>query len=190
MCEKFPEGSDGRKDAKHLLQLKARDNARTPMQWNSTSHGGFCPLEIQPWMRVNDDYAAVNADIQMTSPRATEKSMFVSPYRFWQRSLDIRKRHVNLLVYGDFEIVGGCHPTVLAFRRWCDEAQEESITILNFSGDEADFELPAGREVGLWAMGSYDVMSTEKPKTGHIRLMPWEGMLGFYKLNRAFLRKD
>lgn len=130
-------------------------------------------------MRVNDDYPIVNAAIQVSAGRANARSMLVPPFRFWQRGLEMRKQHVGLFVYGDFQIVKGTHPTVFAFRRACDP--EESITILNFSGKKAEFSFPAGHEVDFWALGSYDAASLEKPKKGVIQLLPWEGLLGMMK---------
>lgn len=179
VCEKFAPGSAEAEQAKHLLRLKARDNARTPVQWDSTSNGGFCPAGVKPWMRVNDDYPVVNAAIQVSAGRANSRSMLVPPYRFWQRALEIRKEHLDLFVYGHFEVIKDTSPSVFAFKRESD--LEGSITILNFSGQEAEFTLPAGYEIHSWAMGSYDASSIEKPRKGLIRLLPWEGLLGCYK---------
>ncbi|KAI3320530.1 hypothetical protein HD806DRAFT_547364 [Xylariaceae sp. AK1471] len=132
------------------------------MQWNSTSNGGFCPAEVKPWMRVNDDYTVVNAAIQVSAGRADGRSMLVPPYRFWQQSIELRKRHVDLK---------------------CN--LEESITILNFSRKEADFTLPVGLKVQFWALGSYDASSTEKPRMGTMHLLPWEGLLGICARGRT-----
>ncbi|KAF5237572.1 hypothetical protein FANTH_10763 [Fusarium anthophilum] len=176
VCAQFPEGSPEREEAKNLLRLKARDNARTPMQWDSTSNGGFCPVGVKPWMRVNDDYRFINAALQTSAARANDRTMLVSPYRFWQRSIQIRKKFKDLLVYGDLEIVDGTHPNVFAFKRISND--RHTITILNFSKDEVSFTFPEGEGVRGWALGSYDVLSLEKPRSGEIQLLPWEGLLG------------
>ncbi|KAG2134200.1 glycoside hydrolase family 13 protein [Suillus bovinus] len=42
---------------------KARDHARTPIQWNAGAHGGF--TTGTPYMRVNDDYPEWNAEQQI-----------------------------------------------------------------------------------------------------------------------------
>lgn len=161
--------------AKHLLRLKARDNARTPIQWDSTSNGGFCPAGVKPWMRVNDDYIIVNAALQVSAGRDNDFSMLISPYRFWKRSLELRKQYVDLSIYGTFEILKDTHSNVFAFKR--KYILEESITILNFSKERAEFTLPVGYNVKVWIRGSYDA-SSRKPKVGNISLQPWEGMLG------------
>ena len=39
-----------------------RDNARTPMQWDDSAHGGF--TEGTPWIRENGNYKSINAKEQ------------------------------------------------------------------------------------------------------------------------------
>lgn len=48
-------GNDPKKLAEQrtILDKKARDHARTPMQWNGGTNAGFCESGVQPWMRVN-----------------------------------------------------------------------------------------------------------------------------------------
>jgi glycosidase len=179
VCAQFPEGSAEMKEAKHLLRLKARDNARTPMQWDYTANGGFCPKGVKPWMRVNDDYPDVNAALQTSAGHANDRSMLVSPYRFWQRSIEARKKCADLLIYGELDIIDNTHPKVFAYKRTTDS--KSSITVLNFSQDEVDFTFPEGESVQRWILGSYDSLSMEKPKEGLIRLQPWEGLLGLMR---------
>ena len=38
----------------HILQERSRDNARTPMQWNSKQNAGF--TDGTPWLSVIDNY--------------------------------------------------------------------------------------------------------------------------------------
>ncbi|KAM7212541.1 alpha amylase [Rhypophila decipiens] len=87
-CATWPPGSPELDRARDLLRRKARDNARTPLQWDSTSNGGFCPAGVQPWMRVNDDYPTVNAAAQVATARANDRTTLVPPYRFWQGGRD------------------------------------------------------------------------------------------------------
>ncbi|RGP79410.1 hypothetical protein FLONG3_2465 [Fusarium longipes] len=176
VCAQYKEGSREMKEAKHYLRLKARDNARTPMQWNSKANGGFCPAGVKPWMRVNDDYPIVNAELQTSAGRANKRSMLVSPYRFWQQVIALRKKHIDLFVYGDFVIEKDTEKNVFAFRRVSETCH--SITILNFSKEETTFTFDEGMGVREWALGSYDSLSLEKPRSGVITLLPWEGLIG------------
>jgi oligo-1,6-glucosidase len=176
VCAQHKEGSPEMKEAKHYLRLKARDNARTPMQWDSTANGGFCPSGVKPWMRVNDDYPIVNAEMQTSAGRANKRSMLVSPYRFWQQVIALRKKHTDLFVYGDFIIEDNTQPNVFAFRRVSESCH--SITILNFSKYETTFTFEGDQGVREWALGSYDSLSVEKPRSGVVTLLPWEGLIG------------
>ncbi|KAI3395278.1 hypothetical protein diail_1476 [Diaporthe ilicicola] len=179
VSSKYPEGSPERKKAMDLLRRKARDNSRTPFQWDSTSNGGFCPAGVKPWMCVNDDYPIVNAAAQVAAGRANERSAIVPPYRFYQRALEIRKQHAGLFIYGAFKLIENTHPTVFAFKKSC--GSDVSITVLNFSDKGAEFSIPADCEVQSWVLGSLDSISTDKPKEGTVQLLPWEGMVGLCK---------
>ncbi|MGH3348101.1 MAG: alpha-amylase family glycosyl hydrolase, partial [Nocardioides sp.] len=48
------------------IRYKGRDNARTPMQWDSTAHGGF--TTGSPWLEVSPDHVTVNAAAQVDDP--------------------------------------------------------------------------------------------------------------------------
>jgi oligo-1,6-glucosidase len=172
----YPEGSKERQEARGLLRHKARDNGRTPVQWDDTPNAGFSPAGVKPWMRVNDDYPTVNAKAQMSQGPATASSENVSVFRFWQRALRIRKEHIDLFFYGYAEVIDNTHPSIFAFRR--AGGDEVSLTILNFSAEEADFDMDTAIPIDEWVMGSYDALSTSKPKRGIIKIRPWEGLLG------------
>jgi oligo-1,6-glucosidase len=132
-------------------------------------------------MRVNDDYAVVNAAAQVAAGRANERSALVPPYRFWQRALEIRKQYADLFVYGDFELIKDTHQSVFAFKKSCRVGPDVSLTVLNCSGKEAEFTVPTDYEVQSWLLGSYDALSTAKPKEATIKLSPWEGLVGLCK---------
>lgn len=46
-----------------MIQKASRDNARTPMQWNSDKNAGF--TKGTPWLKVNDNYSRINVDSQV-----------------------------------------------------------------------------------------------------------------------------
>lgn len=48
--------------AMQALRDRARDNARNPFQWNSSSYGGFS--KVQPWMNTNKNYTVINLENQ------------------------------------------------------------------------------------------------------------------------------
>lgn len=69
--------------ARKMIQLKARDHTRTPMQWDATSNAGFCRADVKPWMRVNDDFRVVNVTAQVDNPQ--------SVLSYWKSCLAIRR---------------------------------------------------------------------------------------------------
>src|SRR6478735_594738 len=76
------------------LAVKSRDNARTPMQWDDTQHGGFTTGE--PWLPANPNHATINAAAAQADPRSV-----LAHYQ----SL-IALRHTNrVVVEGRFELL-------------------------------------------------------------------------------------
>lgn len=113
-------------------QKKSRDNARTPMQWTSGSHGGFTSPDVKPWMRVNDNYPEVNAASQVNDPR--------SPFNYWSNMLKMRKQYKDILVYGDFQIVHDAETkdSILAYKRATVEGQG-IIVACNFTSKKVSW---------------------------------------------------
>lgn len=70
----------------------SRDNARTPMQWNSQPHAGF--TTGTPWLPLNPNYLAINAEEQMADPD--------SLWHFYQKLISLRKNPLyrETIVYG------------------------------------------------------------------------------------------
>lgn len=111
------------------LRRTSRDNARTPMQWSPTLHGGF--TTATPWMRVNPDSASVNVAAQARDDRSV-----LSHYR---RLIALRKAE-PALVYGVFQDLDPAHPAVFAYTR---RLNSRSFLILaNFSRSPIDYGLP------------------------------------------------
>ena len=164
--------------AKEILHRKARDHARTPMQWDGTPHAGFCDKTVQPWMRVNDDYKSVNAEVQMKKA-SDEDEDHMSVLRFWQRGLANRKKHADVFVYGEYETVdhakeGG---NVFAYLR-IGKKSGTWLVVLNFGGEDVEWSLPKDVKVQGWMAGNYVKGKPEQAVNGTIALKPWEGLLG------------
>lgn len=83
-------------------RLVARDNARTPMQWNARGpYAGFMPEGVHntavPWMSIHPDYGTWNVAAAMADPK--------SSFHHWRRVLEARKQHLEIFVYGGFEML-------------------------------------------------------------------------------------
>ncbi|AEE16044.1 alpha-glucosidase [Treponema brennaborense] len=96
-------------DALAVCNTFSRDNARTPMQWDSTENAGF--TAGTPWQRVNPDYRTRNVRAQLNDPD--------SVWHFYRKLLALRKSgaYADVLTYGDYEPAYGETENVFAFRR-------------------------------------------------------------------------
>lgn len=169
--ELYKEDTEQLAYGKKVIHMKARDHARTPMQWDpSSKNAGFCKEDVKPWMRVMDDYETINTQTQMN-----DSSAELSTWQFWQRGLKDRKEHADVFVYGDYREVSPEDPNVFAYVR-ASEAGEKWLVILNFSGKAVDWTVPS--EVEFWAYGNYGMDRPDKAQKGSLSLKPWEGLLG------------
>jgi oligo-1,6-glucosidase len=169
-------GDDPKKmaEARDILEKKARDNARTPMQWTDESpNAGFCGKHVKPWMRVMEDYPNINAETQMKMDDPNELSI----WQFWQRGLKARKANKRVFVYGDYEELDPDDEDIFAYLRTADNG-DKFVVILNFSGKIRGWNLPSAICVKSWAAGNYTKGNPEKPLGGKLQLEPWEGLLG------------
>ena len=160
-------------EERKVLEKKARDHARTPMQWNSSAHAGFCEAIVEPWMRANDDYKEVNAEKQM----AAEKDNDLSTWQYWQRGMANRKEHADVFIYGDFDPVTTDSAEIFAYLRTSKKSGKWLVT-LNFSGKTVKWDVPESLAVQGWMAGNYLKGKPNKSLSGSIDLMPWEGILG------------
>ena len=158
---------------RRVLEVKARDHARTPMQWNAGPHAGFCAQGVEPWMRVNDDYTDVNAERQL----AANSSDHLSTFHFWQRGLANRKEHADVFIYGDYHVLKPESDEIFAYLR-TGEKSGKWIVVLNFSGKDVSWNLPAEVRVQGWMAGNYLKGKPEKSLSGAVGMRPWEGILG------------
>ncbi|KAK5010996.1 hypothetical protein LTR28_006436 [Elasticomyces elasticus] len=168
----YPNDKEKLAFAHHVLQLKARDHSRTPVQWSSAPHGGFCKPDVEPWMRVNDDYQEVNAHVQRTQSDPDKLSVL----QFWKRGLASRKEHKDVFVYGDFHLIDEHHPKIFAYKRTSEK--EAFVVVLNFSKEEVKWTIPADAKIQTWVAGNYTAGNPDKAVEGEITLLPWEGLLG------------
>lgn len=155
------------------IHRKARDHARTPMQWGSGANAGFCNEGVKPWMRVNDDYKDINVDKQLSH----DKSEDLSVWQFWQRGLAHRKEHADVFVYGDFHVAGPESEDVFAYVK-IGKKSGKWLAVLNFSGKDIRWEIPGHIKVEAWMAGNYLKGKPDKTVKGSVTLRPWEGLLG------------
>ncbi|MGG3739051.1 glycoside hydrolase family 13 protein [Aeribacillus pallidus] len=156
--EKLEEGWT-EEDILHAIHVKGRDNARTPMQWDETEHGGF--TTGTPWIGVNPNYRTINVK------EATEDSNSVLHY--YRKLIQLRKQH-PIVVYGSFELLEENDEQLFVYRRRYEN--EHLLVIGNVSNDQLGYTYPddVPAEKTLW-ISNYPV---SEERTGAIMLRPWE----------------
>lgn len=125
-----------------VANYSGRDNARTPMQWNNKSHGGF--TEGQPWMPVNPNRFTINVEDQ--SNKAS------SILYYFQEIVKIRKQYEALSI-GKYEPIDDPNEQLFAF--WRTLGKEKMLVVLNFSDEVTNFPIPEGakRLIGNYEIG-------------------------------------
>lgn len=137
-----------------------RDNARTPVQWDSSSNAGFTKAKT-PWMRVNENY---HHGINVAAQAKDSESLL----NFWKAVLKVRKANKDLFVYGDFELHNSENLQTFTFVKRADTGQQ-AMVVLNFSDRSAQMTVPRSM---LGKRFEMLLCNTRDPKE---QLGPWEG---------------
>ncbi|PCK22612.1 alpha,alpha-phosphotrehalase [Bacillus pumilus] len=127
MYEAMLEKGKTEEEALAILQVKSRDNARTPMQWTSEKNAGFS--KGTPWIEPANNDLSVEASLK---DRA-------SIFYHYQALCRLRKEY-DVITYGSFTLLLADDPKIFAYVR---EGKDEKILVINhFYAGEADFALP------------------------------------------------
>ena len=138
------------------LKVKSRDNARSPMQWSDTAHGGF--TEGVPWLAVNTNYVTINAAAATADPD--------SVFHHYRKLIALRHER-PVVVDGRFELLAADHDQLWAFTRTSDD--QRLLVLANWSSRPV--ELPRGDLPSL--EGAVTLLGTH-PDGVESSLAPWE----------------
>ena len=114
-------------DLKKFLEnqkITARDNGRTPFQWDNSANAGF--TTGNPWLKVNPNYLTVNVAAQ----EKDENSVL----NYFRRIVKLRKSE-PVLVYGKYTLLDKNNPDVFSYTRELDG--KRMLVLLNFKAKEA-----------------------------------------------------
>lgn len=138
------------------IYAKGRDNARTPMQWDSSSNAGF--TGGTPWLTVNPNYTAINAQAELADPD--------SVFHYYRKLIALRKQY-PVFVEGDFTLLEAEHPRLFVYRRaWQGETL---LVVCNFSGEDTLWQLPEEWKNAELLLSNYPQHSGT--------LLPWEAKI-------------
>ena len=114
----------------HAIRKKARDNARTPMQWNDKENAGF--TTGKPWLNVNPNYTKINAESQINDPDSVRS--------FYKKLIALRKNpeYKETVVYGALESVWEDVHNLMAYYRKGDKTL---LVVGNYQKEPQTIEL-------------------------------------------------
>ncbi|MFD0860863.1 alpha-glucosidase [Sungkyunkwania multivorans] len=114
---------DDQKDA-------SRDNARTPMQWDTSVNAGF--TTGTSWISINNNY---KDRISVAVQEIEEHSVL----NYFRKMIKVRKSNLTL-IYGTYQLLNVSNENIYAYTRSLDK--ERFLILLSFSTSTEHFSLP------------------------------------------------
>ena len=146
------------KEALQAASAFSRDNARTPVQWNTEKNAGF--TTGTPWLEVNPDYKEINVESQLTDSD--------SLLSFYKKMTALRKtqEYKDTFVYGSFKPYKEDQENLIAYTR----TEEKNILVMgNLQSQPRNVELPG--EVKNVLLNNQEEVQI---KNGTISLNPYQ----------------
>lgn len=129
MYRQFTEMGMPSDEALQLLNLKSRDNARTPMQWSNEAGAGF--TNGQPWLELNPNYHDINVDESLSRPD--------SLWHYYQQLIHLRHT-MPILTDGSFELVAPDDSEVFSYTRTSNG--QTLLVVCSFASQNVRFQVP------------------------------------------------
>jgi trehalose-6-phosphate hydrolase len=147
------------KEVYRTLQERSRDNARTPMQWNTEENAGF--TKGTPWINVNKNYKEINVEASRKDPN--------SILHHYRKLIGLRKQYP---IFNEGRIVAleRDHKQIFAYKRVLDN--QEAIIINNFYGCKTIMDLPEANRYQC-ILSNYSDVDIQKTLT----LRPYESLV-------------
>lgn len=147
----------------HSLLIKARDHARTPVQWNDSKYAGF--TEGTPWFAVNPNYETINAESAANDPD--------SIFAHYQDL--IRLRHEDEAVReGTFELLLPEDEQIWAVTRTLGDSQVVMVANCSSEPVEVPQEVMEALEGGEVLLGTHQGGSGVGAAPDEGTFAPWE----------------
>jgi oligo-1,6-glucosidase len=112
------------------VRRRGRDNARTPMQWDTGKHAGF--TTGTPWLAVNPNYLEINAENQVSDPD--------SVFSFYRQLIALRKNGPahDLIVYGRYNLLLPDDERLYVYERVLDGSR--LLVLCNFTSSAVQID--------------------------------------------------
>ncbi len=107
-------------------KITARDNSRTPFQWNAKTNAGF--TVGTPWIKINENSKTVNVAIENKDPN--------SVLNYFRKMVQLRNTN-KTLIYGKYELIDKANPNIYAYTR--GEGKDKILVLLNFTKENVNW---------------------------------------------------
>lgn len=150
------------------IHNKSRDNARTPMQWNSNLFAGFSCVD--PWIELNPNYSKINVENDMNSD--------FSIHDYYKKLIKYRKGN-EIVRDGDFKEIGLEDSDIFSYTR---TYKGKTLLVLgSFSDKKVCYNVPNNlqkfkREL---VISNYDGNIEHNKDASTLYLRPYEALV-FY----------
>ena len=152
----FMELGASHETAMQALRDRARDNARSPMQWDASLHAGFS--DAPPWMPVNKNHDTINVNRQLKDPRSV-----LNTYKWL---LELRKE--ESLAHADLTFHELDDPQLFMYEVTGDA--HDYLVVANFKEPQTAFTFNR--------LSEYDLLTTNLEKENRTRtLKPYEARI-------------
>ena len=151
-------------DLQHFIngqKISARDNGRTPFQWDATATAGF--TTGKPWLKVNSNKDSINVE-------ALEKNKN-STLNYFRKMVKLRKDNSDVLVYGKYTLLDKDNLDVYAYTR--EAGGEKVLVLLSFSKNGGTFNTAKMQLGDEWINN----LQPLKIASGIITLQPYQACI-------------
>lgn len=147
-------------DMLRYINLRGRDNARTPMQWDGSENAGF--TKGTPWIKLNPNYKEINAAAELADPD--------SVFHYYKKLIALRKQE-TVIVYGAYQLLEPESGSLYVYTRALKE--EKLLVICSFTNQEECYEIPEEFRSGSILIGNGKREKVEEK----ISLLPYEALV-------------
>ncbi|CAM3959502.1 glycoside hydrolase family 13 protein [Mesobacillus thioparans] len=151
------------------IHERGRDNARTPVQWDSSANAGF--TTGTPWINVNPNYETINAQAVLKD----EESIFY----YYKKLIELRKQN-EVVVYGTYDAVMEEDEQIFAYTRTLGD--DQLLVICNFSDQNPVFTLPESVRYSSKELLISNLEVDENDSIDELTLQPYEARV--YRLTK------
>jgi oligo-1,6-glucosidase len=148
-----------------MAKYAARDNARTPVQWDATENAGF--TTGTPWYTVNPNYVDVNVESQENDPN--------SQLNFYRKAIALRKEYKDAAIYGQFKLHLKGHKQLFVYDKLGEDGSKLTV-VINLS----EKTIPTKKVAKFICPKATEILSNYNDEMGAM-LRPYEARVFFTK---------